>query len=327
MKKEVILILIVLLFATAAYAVCDITDTINKTSPKNYTVKGKDYSVTLYSLTNSSGDWIAKFKVNGVMTPELEETQQHTFNDLSKIKILSVISLSSAQICFNAGLLGYGKGTCSSIQECDDNNSCTIDECDGDPLRCRRKLILWCRNDDGCCPESRCTEESDNDCGKAILTECINDSDCDDNNATTIDVCDNTTKKCNNTKITECISGDNYCPGNCSFTLDMDCNECSADEDCKDNNACTTDTCLGAPKKCSNTVTSGCNFNGECISIGTKTEDQFCDTDDAIKPLRPKKEYCDNDYECLSNKCKKNKCKGIFFIKKITKWFKGLFGD
>lgn len=320
--NKAVLFLTIFLFATVTYATCDVTDTINKSSSKNYTINNKDYSIGLSLLSNSSGEWIVKFKVNGILTPELEETQNHIFDDLSEIKILS-ISSSTAQICFNAGLSGL-KGTCSSNKDCEDNNPCTIDYCDGDPLRCKHKLILWCRDDDGCCPKSRCTEEKDNDC--KLVDECINDSNCDDGNLSTKDICDKN-KKCSHIKITvtKCISGDNYCPENCTFTSDIDCDECNNDEDCDDSNACTFDACSGTPKKCFNNATQGCNFLEECIPVGTRIEVQFCHTDNTMKQLKSKKQYCDNNYECLSNQCIKNKCKDISFINKITSWFKGLF--
>ncbi len=323
--KKAILSLILLIFATTTYAACDITDTINKTSPKNYTIDDKDYSITLSSLSNSSGEWLAKFKVNGVLTSELEETQKHTFNDLSEIKIVSIVSSSEVQICFTGGLTGFGQGTCSSNEDCNDNNPCTIDECDGDPLRCHRTLILWCKNDDGCCYESKCTAENDNDCGKPLLIECINDSQCNDNNTLTVDICDNSTKRCSNTPITECISNDTLCPANCTFVSDTDCDECATNGDCDDDNACTIDTCSGIPTRCSNNATSGCDLNGVCVSIGTRTENQFCNKNNIMESLRSKKEYCDDDYECISNICKKNKCKNPFFLKKIFSWFSNLF--
>lgn len=329
MKREVMLVLTVLLFATCSYAACDITAAIDKGVSKSYTADGKDYAIKFSSLKNESGSLLVKFEVNDASTPELEKGDKHIFDDLSEITISEISKGSgsvndSAQICFNAGLSGL-KGTCSSNDDCEDNNPCTIDYCDGDPLRCRHKLILWCRDDDGCCPESRCTAENDNDCGKPILSGCANNSDCDDKNALTIDICENATKKCNNTLITKCISNDTLCPANCTFTSDTDCDECSEDKDCSDDNACTTDTCSGTPKRCFNNATPGCNFNGICVPPGARTGDKFCTKDNIMESLRQKKEYCDNNYECLSNICNKNKCRNTPLIKRISGWFKGLF--
>jgi len=314
MRKEALLILTVLLFATCSYAACDITATIDKGVSKSYLANGNYYTIKFSSLANESGSLVVKFEVNGESTPELEKGDKHIFDDLSEITISDISKGSgsvndSAKICFTTGLSGL-EGTCSSNEDCDDNNPCTIDECDGDPLRCRRTLILWCRDNDGCCPQARCTAENDNDCKKT--SEPVNDSLID--NSSLI-----------NKTIVECVSGDDYCPQNCTFKEDNDCNECSTDEECNDNNICTIDICSGTPTRCSNSATAGCDLNGNCISIGTRTEDKFCNKDSILESLRSKKEYCDNDYECLSNSCIKNKCKGISFIKKIFSWFGGLF--
>lgn len=317
----------ILLFATATYAACDITATIDKSATKVYTLSGKDYNITLSSLKNYSGELSVKFKVNGVSTSDLEVNDKYSFKDLSEL-IISKITIGSgsvndsATICFNAGLSGYGKGTCSTNSDCDTGNPCAIGECDGDPLRCRHTLILWCRNDDECCP-SKCTPQDDNDC--EAQDECSNDEDCDDSSTATKDICQGTPKKCNNTEIIECVSEDNYCPKDCIFKSDTDRPQCSTDEDCDDNNACTSDICIVGLKKCLNNATNGCNFNEQCIPVGTRKENQFCERDNTLRQLKQKKEFCINNYECLSNLCVRNKCKNPSFMNKIATWFKQLF--
>ena len=332
MKKEVLL-LVFILFATAVYADCDITDTFNKTSSKNYTIDDRDYKIKFSSLGNDSGDISVKFSINGVSTPDLSVGKKYILSDLSDITVLtlSMGAVDTAEICFNGGLSGL-TGTCSSDKDCDNNNPCTIDECEGDPLRCHRLLILWCRDDDDCCP-SRCDNEKDNDCELVVNetiaaeTRCLNDSDCDDDNFITKDTCNITVRRCFHTPIVDCISGDDYCPVNCTFKSDPDCDECLDDEDCDDNHACTSDTCSGTPKKCLHNITViGCNFNGTCITVGTRTEDRFCTDENIMDFLKSRKKPCNNDYECLGEKCVKNKCKGQNFFKKIASWFMGLFG-
>jgi len=298
MKKEVILILTVLLLASISYAACDITTTIDQGVTQTHTVRGKDYNISFSSLKNDSGDISVKFKVNSASTSDLEENDKYPFTDLSTITIQS-ISIGpgsvndSAEICFTAGLSGL-TGSCSSTAECDNNNSCTIDECDGDPLRCRHKLILWCRDDDGCCPESRCTMDNDNDCKAQPSINIINTTNI--TNAT-------------NTSAIQIISTD----------------ECLNDRGCADNNACTNDVCSGTPKKCFSNAIDGCEFKERCFAIGSVIESQFCSTDKTMKSLKPKKEPCDNDYECLTKLCIKNKCNNPSFISKVYNWFKGLF--
>ncbi len=303
-KKEVTLILITLLLATTAYAACDFTGTVNKGYSINSSINGKDYNIKFVSLKNESGDISVKFNVNGMSTSDLEQGDEYSFDDVSKITIqsITVSGNTSAQICFAAGLIGYGKGTCSMDTECDDSNPCTINECEGDPLRCHRTLILWCRDDDGCCPESRCTPEKDNDCKAA---------------GTPVNITGNITTN-------ESINGSITNQSSTEDTIIVA--ECTVNEDCDDSNFCTADNCLGEPKKCSYDKADGCNFNETCMLTGKRIETHFCHTDNTMQQLREKKEYCDNNYECLSNQCIKNICKGDGFFKSITNWFKGLFG-
>ena len=52
---------------------------------------------------------------------------------------------------------------CSSDDNCDDNNSCTLDKCRD--YVCINELITSCANNDNCCP-ANCTYSNDNDCPK-----------------------------------------------------------------------------------------------------------------------------------------------------------------
>ncbi len=322
--KKAILLLFAIILANSIYASCDITDTINQSKYYAYSIGGKDYNISLSSLKNDSGTIYVKFKINTLTTPDIEQNEKYSLIDSSEITPLTIMpgSVNKAEICFNAGLSCINCGTCSSFKECDDNNSCTIDSCDGDPPWCKHKLILWCRDSDSCCP-SKCKNEEDNDCAR--LAECSDDSECDDNNTITKDICSGQPKKCSNTNITECLSGDNYCPDNCTFTLDTDCDECLTNEECNDNNPCTYDTCIDNPKKCFNNETLGCILNDLCISIGDNVEDNYCDTDKTFKPLKSKNEPCTNNYECMSERCVKNTCWVRNPIKAIKDFFSRLF--
>jgi len=53
--------------------------------------------------------------------------------------------------------------------------------------------------------------------------ECTYDTECNDNNLSTKDICSGTPRKCSHTKITNCISKDNYCPSGCTYENDNDC--------------------------------------------------------------------------------------------------------
>ncbi len=184
-----------------------------------------------------------------------------------------------------------------------------------------------CETGDGICSDG-CNYNNDKDCPEP--DQCSIDSDCDDNNDSTKDVCSGSPKKCSNTKITECVTGDNYCPPNCKYENDKDCPEldqCSIDSDCDDNNACTIDKCSGTPKKCFNQRNSGgCDLNGNCVPVGTKTKSNYCSLNNSFKDQKPKESSCNNNYECSSNICIDNNCIEPGFIQKIINWFKKLFG-
>ncbi len=52
--------------------------------------------------------------------------------------------------------------------------------------------------------------------------ECYNDSQCNDQNACTVDICD-TNNACLHTPITRCQNGDGCCPADCNYFVDNDC--------------------------------------------------------------------------------------------------------
>jgi len=103
---------------------------------------------------------------------------------------------------------------CTLDLECDDEDLCTIDKCEGTPKNCVNTL-----------------------------------KDCNDGNPATSDEC--VEGKCKNTFTTECKSGDNYCPIGCSSSIDSDCEKedlCKSNRDCNDNDPCTNDLCEGSQK-------------------------------------------------------------------------------
>lgn len=50
---------------------------------------------------------------------------------------------------------------CDSNEDCDDENSCTIEDCREGV--CFNVKVLLCYANDGCCPEN-CNQRNDNDC-------------------------------------------------------------------------------------------------------------------------------------------------------------------
>ena len=194
---------------------------------------------------------------------------------------------------------------CTSNWDCDDNNSCTIDSCTGDPLRCKHYRIPYCKSGDGCCP-SKCDYTNDDDC--LALYECFEDSDCDDNNSCTIDNCTGDPTKCLNKPITICETGDNCCPSNCSYDLDQDCEKPAV---CGDNVCEGNETMENCCEDCS------CNSGYVCknnICVTTLCGDDICEGDEN-KTNCCVDCGCDEGYECVNYSCKKS---GIFFAEEIV---------
>jgi hypothetical protein len=185
---------------------------------------------------------------------------------------------------------------CISNWDCDDNNSCTIDSCTGDPLRCKHYRIPYCKSGDGCCP-SKCDHTNDDDC--LALYECFEDSDCDDNNSCTIDSCIGSPMKCSNILVTICGISDNCCPSNCSYDLDQDCEKPAVcgDDVCEGNETmenCCKDCVCNAGYVCKNNI---------CVT--TLCGDGVCEGDE-YKISCCVDCGCDVGYECVDYSCKKS---------------------
>lgn len=168
---------------------------------------------------------------------------------------------------------------CVSDEACDDKQACTIDSCMGAPKECNYQQITQCVAGDNCCP-TQCSYKSDSDCEIPPPQECITDSDCDDWDRATKDKCVVGTKnKCTHELITECSSGDDYCPSGCNYATDADCTvgECTADANCNDNDPATRDKCAGAPAVCTHEKITQCiSGDGVCPAACYDTVDKDC---------------------------------------------------
>ncbi len=232
---------------------------------------------------------------------------------------------------------------CSTNEDCDDGNPCTINFCVGNQERkCQQFNITTCGEDDGCCPKD-CTYKKDDDCP---YYECVNNSMCNDSIQETTDTCVN--HVCKHTLITECINQDDVCPNNCFFThnkeeplQDLDChpdNKCIRNSNCDDGNASTTDYCYAFPtiqiKECIfiENITEIKEIEEETIypdsvpkspSYSRTTGLCFLKKDRKIENTVPyycngfvwklQKEdgvLCLDNYECVSNKCIDSRCQG-----------------
>ena len=172
---------------------------------------------------------------------------------------------------------------CAIDYDCDDNDDSTEDTCSGTPKECSNTLITECTTGDNYCP-SGCAYQDDEDCD-----ECAIDYDCDDNDISTQDFCSGTPKECSNTLITECITGDSYCPTTCTYINDQDC-PCGIDADCDDNDISTQDVCSGTPKACSNILITDCTAGDNYCPLS-------CDHNNDIDCQVPIE--CGIDFDCF----------------------------
>ncbi|MCX6799244.1 MAG: hypothetical protein NTW59_04075 [Candidatus Diapherotrites archaeon] len=167
---------------------------------------------------------------------------------------------------------------CAANASCDDGVACTRDLCDGVPKKCAYTPVFSCITGDGCCPQG-CDNLTDMDC-LVPSDECAADTDCDDSDPATADVCSGEPLTCRNAPITECSPGDGYCPAGCTDANDSDCQieaACTSNVDCNDSDPLTIDACGGEPAACSHTKSSACiNSDGLCPDACNNHNDTDC---------------------------------------------------
>lgn len=140
-------------------------------------------------------------------------------------------------------------GGCIGAQrDCSDGNLCTDDFCEPERGCVYRPNQAWCDDQDQCtwgdrcelgvcrgieavicddgdpCTLDRC--ESGNCIHLFTCWPCLDNAQCDDGNACSLDAC---------------ISG------SCEHVVSTEAGCCASDEDCSDQDECTTETCVGAP--------------------------------------------------------------------------------
>ena len=117
---------------------------------------------------------------------------------------------------------------------------------------------------------------------------CVQDTDCNDNNACTSDTCPTPGGMCVHTPVPSCCltgadcndgnacTSDN-CPlpgGQCQFTPIAGC--CNSNTDCTDNNPCTVDVCSGPGGMCSHPIIPGCCLTNVDCTKGNKCSSATC---------------------------------------------------
>ncbi|MBN1924007.1 MAG: hypothetical protein JW791_04590 [Nanoarchaeota archaeon] len=258
-----------------------------------------------------SGDWTLRVTSRG----RILYSSSFTLSD----------SCSSAADC--EGLLCcYGaciSPECSRNNDCADEDACTIETCSNAgtcEASCSYQRITEFKTGDSCCPRGA-TKEQDLDCttcetgkiycsGSCITPVCNKNSDCDDGNYETYDICyDGGTcnARCESSS-GGCSPGELLCNNRCTIP------KCSSNAQCNDNNTSTNDTCLN-PGTC-NAVCSymgaSCTIDSQCTS-GMKCCNGLCKKPacsvytecDDNNPLTT--DYCDNPNTCIAS-CRNTAC-------------------
>ncbi|MHC4610147.1 MAG: hypothetical protein ACYS7M_07345, partial [Planctomycetota bacterium] len=203
---------------------------------------------------------------------------------------------------------------CQTPADCEDNNPCTVDDCDTNGL-CQNTPVPTgtpcgdpgdtdCDHPDSCdggiCQPN--LEPNGTPCNDGLFCNegeaCTGGvcgggaaRDCDDQEPCTDDTCDESGDTCTNTPIPGCCVSDRecddgvYCNGTefCEGPPVMQC-QSGAPPDCNDSDPCTTDVCDDEQEACVNTLIPDC-----------------CLTDND----------CDDDNACTDDVCNANVCENL----------------
>jgi len=218
-----------------------------------------------------------------------------------------------------------GELECVQDKDCNDMDQCTDDWCDENG-QCHHDCDIGaaCNDGDPGTIKDECLSSLIEECVcQGTQSECQEDSDCDDGNDCTKDLCTEDMNCLHN-----CLEGDKCDDGN-PFTWNDKCLldpfsdkcfctgalECIGDKDCDDGNDCTGDWCdkngqchhdCLIDEKCDDgdpdTVKDSCTFSavGECVCDGENvecTDDKDCDDGNLCTD-----DWCSDDFECV-NKC------------------------
>ncbi len=114
------------------------------------------------------------------------------------------------------------EGPCKNV-DCDPNKKCVDGRC---LLKtCSERDGVICRGSKTCSRITVLAAGTSQCClGECIEpVECYRDSQCDDEDTCTADICSDTNNTCIHTEITECNDDDGCCPADCNYFVDNDC--------------------------------------------------------------------------------------------------------
>ncbi|MBW2965945.1 hypothetical protein KY342_02460 [Candidatus Woesearchaeota archaeon] len=101
---------------------------------------------------------------------------------------------SNSYVCYEKSCVKSEDLKCYNDEKCEDEDPCTKDYCSDFPKLCYNEKITECIHNDSCCPNS-CNTTEDEDC-QSEKPICKLDIECNDNNISTIDRCNSTSKLC-----------------------------------------------------------------------------------------------------------------------------------
>ncbi len=140
-----------------------------------------------------------------------------------------------------------------------------------------------CEVDEYCCRDCNCDSGLScisNQCVANNTATCLADTECNDNNACTIDRCIGYPLKCVIEPINKCQNNDNCCPSSCNLTTDIDCSKCNPTD---------------------------CMINESCIIQGFVINGSYC-YNKTLNLLKDFNSSCSYDFECIGGKCQNETC-------------------
>ena len=248
----------------------DIKDNAEKSIMKEFDARGADLKVDVFGnckiyLRNTGTKDIPMEAISFYIDDKPVNYKSST--GIIKTKNTTEINFSDLgygthdlKIKLKGNLLEQGSMVCSATPKtCAQLNGVCCN-----PNPCLSGKILWASDCSECCANL-------SDC---FVPECIINSDCNDSDSCTKDICSG--GLCSNPQITTCENNDGCCPTNCTSINDNDCvSECTTNSECADGDSCTKDICSGG--LCSNPQITACENNDGCCPAGCNhTNDNDC---------------------------------------------------
>ena len=210
----------------------------------------------------------------------------------------ATIACTDGNACTEGDQCVEGKCKTGAVKNCDDNDGCTLDACDGGSGTCINGAITGCGGNckaDGDCNDGNpCTTDS---CAAGKCAVAVNTLPCDDKDlCTETDICGN--GFCAGAAV-NCDDKNPCTTDGCAF--DAGCGHDANSLGCDDGDACSVgDTC--AAKACKPGTVTVCDDKNPCTDDG-------CDTKTGTCTVVANKAVCSDDNACTSgDTCASSAC-------------------